>query len=297
VLIDWFTVGAEALNFLILVFLMKRFLYKPILAAIDGREKKVAAELADAAAKKAEAKKERDEFREKNDQFDEHRAARLGKVTHEVNAERSKLLAAAGKAADALTAKRQDSLRRDARALSHEITLSAQNEVFAIARKTLKDLAATSLEERMTDVFATRLRALDGEAKTALAGVLAAAKHPVLVRTAFALPAAGCATIQTALNDAFAADIHLRFETAPELVSGIELIAHGQKVGWSIADYLTSLQTDVAALLKEHEKGATKAAPAPKSKAAPKAKKTSATKRKTGTATAHATAKSGAQAE
>jgi F-type H+-transporting ATPase subunit b len=33
-LIDWFTVGAQALNFLILVWLMKRFLYKPILTPL-----------------------------------------------------------------------------------------------------------------------------------------------------------------------------------------------------------------------------------------------------------------------
>ena len=51
-LIDWFTVGAQALNFLILVWLLKHFLYKPILNAIDAREKRIAAELADADAKK-----------------------------------------------------------------------------------------------------------------------------------------------------------------------------------------------------------------------------------------------------
>ena len=68
-LIDWFTVGAQALNFLILVWLMKRFLYKPILNAIDAREKRIAAELADADAKKAEAQKERDEFQSKNEEI------------------------------------------------------------------------------------------------------------------------------------------------------------------------------------------------------------------------------------
>ena len=46
-LIDWFTVGAQAVNFLILVWLLKRFLYEPVLAAIDAREKKIAAELAE----------------------------------------------------------------------------------------------------------------------------------------------------------------------------------------------------------------------------------------------------------
>ena len=62
-LIDWFTVGAQALNFLILVWLLKRFLYKPILDAIDAREERIDAELAAAALKEAEAKKKRDEFR------------------------------------------------------------------------------------------------------------------------------------------------------------------------------------------------------------------------------------------
>ena len=56
-LIDWFTVAAQALNFVILVWLMKRFLYQPILHAIDEREKLIASELANADKKKAEAKR------------------------------------------------------------------------------------------------------------------------------------------------------------------------------------------------------------------------------------------------
>ena len=52
-LIDWFTVGAQALNFLILVWLLKRFLYKPILHAIDEREKGIAAQLASSEANPA----------------------------------------------------------------------------------------------------------------------------------------------------------------------------------------------------------------------------------------------------
>ena len=78
-LIDWFTVVAQAINFLILVWLLKRFLYKPILHAIDEREKGIAAQLAEAEAKKAEAQKERDEFQHKNETFDQERAALLKK--------------------------------------------------------------------------------------------------------------------------------------------------------------------------------------------------------------------------
>jgi F-type H+-transporting ATPase subunit b len=89
-LIDWFTVGAQALNFLILVWLMKHFLYKPVLNAIDAREKLIAGELADANTKKAEAQKDRDEFAHKNQEFDQQRAALLSKATDEAKAQRQR---------------------------------------------------------------------------------------------------------------------------------------------------------------------------------------------------------------
>src|SRR5690625_1258947 len=63
--VDWFTVIAQILNFLVLVWLLKRFLYKPVLNAIDEREKKIASELEDAALHKAEARKEKEKFIQK----------------------------------------------------------------------------------------------------------------------------------------------------------------------------------------------------------------------------------------
>ncbi|MEO5719584.1 MAG: F0F1 ATP synthase subunit delta [Chthoniobacterales bacterium] len=279
-LIDWFTVGAQALNFLILVWLLKRFLYKPILNAIDTREKRIAAELADADAKKAEAKKERDEFQHKNEEFDQQRAALLTKATEEAKAERQRLLDEARKAADALSAKRGETLRSDAQHLSEAISRKTQEEVFAITRKALADLATTSLEAQMTEIFTRRLRAIDAKAKASLTEAIKSASEPAVVRSAFALPAEQQAAIQKALNETFSAEIKVRFETAPDLVSGIELTANGQKVAWSIAEYLTRLETGVDELLKKKDKPKveteakakpeTKVEPDPETKSAPK---------------------------
>lgn len=250
-LIDWFTVAAQALNFIILIWLMKRFLYKPILNAIDAREKKIAAQLADAEAKKAEAKTERDEFQRKNEEFDGKRAALLGKATDEAKAEGQRLMEETRKAADAMSTKRQQTLRNEAHNLNQAVMLRTGQEVFAIARKTLTDLAGATLEERMCAVFCSRVRELDGETKARLAGPITTASEPAMVRSAFDLPEEQRRTIQKALNETFSADIQVRFETAPELVSGIELITSGQKVAWSIADYLASLEKEVEALLQE----------------------------------------------
>ena len=269
-LIDWFTIGAQALNFLILVWLLKRFLYKPILHAVDAREKRIAGELADADAKKAEAQKERDEFQHKNEEFDQQRAALLTKATEEAKAERQRLLDEARKAADALSAKRQETLRNDAQNLNQAISRRTQQEVFAIARKALTDLATTSLEERLGEMFTRRLRTMDGKAKASMGEALKAAAEPALVRSAFDLPAEQRAAIQNALNEAFSAEIHVRFETAPDLVGGIELSTNGQKVAWSIADYLVSLEKSIGELLKEKEKPEAKAEAKPEAKVEPK---------------------------
>ncbi len=249
--IDWFTVVAQAINFLILVWLLKRFLYKPILHAIDEREKGIAAQLAEAEAKKAEAQKERDDFQHKNDAFDQARAALLKKAEDEAKVERQRLLDGARKDADALRAKRQDALRDEQLNLGQEIARWTQKEVFAVSRKTLADLATTSLEERMVDVFVHRLSALTGAAKEELVAALKASSQPARVRSALDLPPAQRKAIESAINEVFGAEAHVRFETAPELVSGIELSTDGQKVAWSIADYLATLEKSVRELLQK----------------------------------------------
>ena len=78
------------------------------------------------------------------------------------------------------------------------------------------------------------------------------------MRSAFELPLEQRAVIQNAINETFSADVHIRFETVPDIVSGIELTANGQKVAWSIAEYLSSLEKSVEELLKAKDKAEAK---------------------------------------
>jgi len=258
-LIDWFTVIAQAVNFLILVWLLKRFLYRPILSAIDAREQRIADELADADAKKAEAQKERDEFVKKHEEFDRQRAALLSQARGEANAQRSRLLDQARQESDALRAKRQEALSVEQESLNEALIGRAREEVFAIARKTLADLAGAALEERMTEVFLRRLGELDETGRARLQSVFALPSNRLLVRTVFALPTAQRAAIETALRELLGGEAQVQFLTAPDLVSGIELSSNGQKIAWSIADYLAGLSRGVDELLKMPSKPQAKA--------------------------------------
>lgn len=229
---------------------MKHFLYRPILDAIDAREKKIAAMLADANTKKIDAQKERNLFQHKNEEFDQQRDLLLKQAKQEINLERQRLLDEARKAADILSAKRQEALSNEAHDLNQILRCQIQEEVFSIARKVLADLASTNLEACLGEMFARRLRALGGEAKEKLAEVLKNEHSCAIVRSTFELPENQRASLQKALNETFSADISLRFETTPDLIGGIELTTQGQKVAWSIDDYLTSMEKNIRALLQ-----------------------------------------------
>ena len=114
----------------------------------------------------------------------------------------------------------------------------------------------------MSEVFVHRLRALNGAAKSQLVAGLNNTTHSALVRSAFDLPTAQRSAIESAVKETFATETQVRFETAPELVGGIELSSHGQKLAWSIADYLATLEKSAGELLHPDSVAAGDSAPA-----------------------------------
>ena len=251
-LIDWFTVVAQTTNFLILVLLLKRFLYKPILDAIDAREQRIAQELADADAKRLEARQERDQFERKNEEFDRNRDGLVTQMKEEISLKRQKLLDDAQLAADVISKKRHEAMESEQHRIIEEISPRAQEQVFSITRRMLKDLADTNLEASMTQVFTRRVRDMNGRARQELGEVLNKSSEPARVRSTFELPAEQQSEIQRAINQTFEVDVPLRFEIAADRIAGIEVICSGRKIAWSIDEYLKALEQNIAELIDPH---------------------------------------------
>jgi F-type H+-transporting ATPase subunit b len=258
-LVDWFTVGAQTLNFLILVWLLKRFLYRPILDAIDTREKKIAATLASADTQKAEALKERDNYVRINTAFEQQRAVLMQDSIEEAKKAGQALMDEARQSADDLSVKRRSALQQEQQAIRADISRMTREEVFAISRKVLRDLAGIELETRMVEVFTNRLAALDEPLKTTFTDALThnhtqnISHDSVIVRSTFELTEEQKGAIQEILHKLIPdankpSDLSIRFETTPALISGIEMVANGRKIAWSIADYVDTLEKNVSAL-------------------------------------------------
>ena len=248
-LIDWFTVAAQAINFLLLVWLLKRFLYRPVLAAIDDREKRIAVQLQDAERKRAEAVKEQADFKHKNEEFERQRSQLLLEATNAAQAERQKLLEAARRDAGDLRSKLEKSAYDELGQLSQKMGTLAQQEVFSIARKALADLAGASLEERMANVFIKLLHDLPDGQRNKFRTVPGASSQPALVSSSFELSSSQKEPIERAVKTFLSVEASIGFEIKSSLIGGIELAVNGHKIAWSIAGYLEALNDSVQTLL------------------------------------------------
>lgn len=250
-LIDWFTVIAQALNFLILVWLLKRFAYRPVLQAINLREQRIAAQVAAAAAAESAASVERETLSRKSAELDQHRAALLEQVAQEAKATRSRLLEQARQDADAQRARFVAALSAEQADLKSELGSKVREEVLEIAGSTMRDLAHVALNEAMANVFLERLQQLSAADRQLLGPVGANGTAP-LVRSAFELAPQTRGRIQAAVAALGSPDTRVRFETATDLVCGIELQAAGRKLAWSVGDYLEGLQSGIERILETH---------------------------------------------
>ncbi len=249
--INWFTVIAQAINFIILVWLLKKFLYKPILNGIAEREEKIAAQIKDADDKKAAAIKEEADFKKRNDDFDAQKKTLTDKAIADANTQRDKLVEAAKNEANTL----RDKLEKDAQEKQQTEALAntdkTQQQVFAITKKALKDIASSSLEEQSVNTFIKRLQTLSDDEKQKFITAFKTNENKILVKSAFDLPAPKQSALIDAVNETLGTKATLQFTTAPDLISGIELTTNGYKLSWSFSAYLNSLEKNVSETMKE----------------------------------------------
>lgn len=248
-LIDWFTVAAQIINFLILMWLLKHFLYQPILNAIDAREKRISDQLALAKQTQMTATEQRLEFEDKNKHFEHQHELLIEKATVEAQEIRQTLLAEARSEADNLRSQWQEALRNEQHNLSEGIATRVRQEVFDISRKSLAVLADCTLETQMVSRFIERLRSLTDAEKSALCAQTEASVCPIIIRSAFELPEAERTSLTEAVQAIASNEHSIQFELEPALLSGIELISADHKVAWNSADYLSALEASIASLL------------------------------------------------
>lgn len=249
--IDWFVFFAQIVNFLILVYLLKRFLFGRIIAAMDSREARIAATLADAERMKQEAQQALAAAHEQTRLWNERYEGMVRQAAEEVDAQRKDLLSKARADVDEHRRRWEETIDRERDAFLQRLREETGKQICLAARKALQDLADVELERRIVDVFVRRLGELGEQEKAGLRESLAGMKGRVIVQSAFILAPELRTEIEGALRLHGANGDAITFETQPTVISGIELRTPGYKLAWSVDEYLESLEESISSALQE----------------------------------------------
>jgi F-type H+-transporting ATPase subunit b len=250
VLIDWFTVAAQIINFLILVALLKYFLYDRIIRAMDKREEKIRSRLQDAEGERKKAREEAEAYRLKNEELKNKQDQMLDEARKEADRKHKELARKAREEVDAARRRWQKSIEKEKNSFLQDLRLMTVREVYAISRRALKDLAEVELEERIVDVFVSRFRQLKKDDKDAILKAIRE-ESKVVIRSGFELSQASRQKITKMLKEEASGKIEATYDTDPQMIMGIELKSRGEKIPWSVSDYVAELEDRAKAALEK----------------------------------------------
>ena len=238
-LINWFTVVAQIINFLVLVALLKRFLWGRLIAAIDEREKRIAGRLADAEATNRETEQLREQAKAEEAALVERRDQMIRQAQHEAEDERNSMIQRAREEVRGLENRWREDLEREQNGFLNALKRRAAAEMLTVIRRALADLTCSEVQACATSTFVEKIKNLDPGALRDLVG------KELTVLSAGELPASTQERIHAALEDRLGTSVAVQFQKAPGMAWGIELRGNGRRIGWTPDSYVESLEENV----------------------------------------------------
>jgi F-type H+-transporting ATPase subunit b len=219
--IDWSTLALQTVNLLVLLWLLRRYLFRPVANMIAARRQAAAAMLSEAAATRTAAQATADDLAHREHDLAADTQRLRAEAEAGAEADRARLLAAAEADIARIRAEAATSIWRERAVTRQTLEAEARRLALAIAARLLERIPGEAATAAMLDSLGPALVALPAEQRHALAAPLDVVSAAALSE---AQQAACAATLARVLNP----PPPLRFRVDPALIAGIEL--HGAHV-------------------------------------------------------------------
>lgn len=248
-LFDWFTLVAQVLNFLILMWLLKHFLYKPVLDAIDAREQRISDLLRETKASQQQAAEQQAQLTQKNDAFESEKTVLFEQVKVKAETQRKELLDKAAKEVAGQREQWLSALQSEQHTLDKTIVERTRSEVLNLARQALTDLSGAELEIQIVKVLIKRIETMTPEQREQFKQTAAGPQNSIVIRSAFEFSAEQQDSLSTSVHKLLPGQPSLSFKTDTDLIGGVELVGNGHKLSWNIAAYLSDIDQSIKRLV------------------------------------------------
>ncbi|MFB3926490.1 MAG: hypothetical protein ACE14T_10595 [Syntrophales bacterium] len=239
--IDWFVFFAQIVNFLILLFLLKKFLYGRILGAIDARQAQISADFEKAEKALEEARRSASLSSKRLQELESASEGMMNKAREEAEAYRKELMERAREEVELIRNRWIETIRSERENFFRELRRLAGAQIYSITRRVLKDLADLDIEKRIVQILAERMEKMSGAEREKI-GRLMRPGEKILVQSAFDIPPEAREELNGAIHKNIRPEIDVTYEKSDDVVSGYEMRINGYKIAWSMKDYLDTLE-------------------------------------------------------
>jgi F-type H+-transporting ATPase subunit b len=253
--IDYFTAIAQIINFLILVYLLRRFLYRPVIKSMEEREQRIIFRLKEAEQKKKDADQEAESYRKMFQELSDKRQDMNSEIAKEAQILQTDLIKKVRDNVEASRVNWYEALQRQKESLLADLSQRAGNGIYAIVRRALQDLANEDLENQIINVFIRRLRNMDALEKEKFNEFYKTIGPQITVKSTFEISEEMRRKIQEIVSDQTGEDTKIQYKIAPELICGIEMSGHDTRIAWSISSYLNTLEADLSEVIAQSAVG------------------------------------------
>lgn len=219
--LDWTTFLLEIANFLVLVLILRRFLYDPVRAAIIRRQERIEALLGEARAAEAKAEELKSRYENRLKEWGAEREKLRAQLVAELDAER----AHRRESLDAELEQERERQRVLDASREQETTKAieerALDEASRFAARLLERLASPALEERLLDLFLDDLSTLSEDVRRSLRDGVAARAAKIVVTTAHPLSPGRRAALAAAMHGLAGDGAPIDFAENASLLAGL----------------------------------------------------------------------------
>lgn len=252
-LIDWFTVAAQAVNFIILMALLKVFLYDKIVKAMKQREQHIQDRLEEANKEREEAKEQKLQYEAEQRELEQKKEDLIKSAKDEAQKRRDELIEQARRDAQALRSDLEDAVRQESASLVQTFREEASRLCLKLARRSMAAMADVDLHEQAASVFRKVLAEADEQTIARLREATREEGGTARVLSAVELPGSAQSDVTRAVQELLGEDTDVQYAVDEDLVLGLELRCGGRSLGWSVRDYLDSVAGEVRELLAQEQ--------------------------------------------
>ena len=244
--VDWFTVAAQIVNFLILVWLLKKFLYKPVLSAMTQRQEKIKAELEQASVLTRSAKKEKRQYLALQEDVRERGREEFRRAHRDAEDLREKLFKEVRAEAEMAHVQLQEELGREKALFLNQASSQVAVQFHHLAHNAFRDLADENFEKGIVARFCALIATQDTEQD-----FFHHLHHTEKINVVSAFPLTGSARdkIKQVLWERISTQPEIDFLSEPTLIAGIVISSNDHKLEWNIHNYLDDFQAELQTVL------------------------------------------------